>query len=71
MHNFYQYILAEMRLEFERRRQQPVTRGVWESGCKFQAEMLLIEDEDFMVPAYEEWVGLNLLERDDELKRRK
>jgi len=72
MQHFYQYILAQVRAKFERDRQQPVTHGVWESGCKFQAEMLLIEDPNVLkVPTYEEWLGMNLLERDDKLERRK
>jgi len=72
MHPFYQHILTQIRAKFEREREQPVTHGIWEAGCKFQAEMLLIEDPDILkIPTYEEWLGLNLLERDDELKRRK
>jgi len=70
--NPIEHLLSHIRVQFERRRQQPVTRGVWESRMKFYAEMRFVQDpDDFVVPTYEEWLGLNLLERDGELKRRK
>jgi hypothetical protein len=42
--------------------------GFWENCCKFQARLLLIERKGIVIPTWEEWVGINLLERDDQLR---
>jgi len=42
-----------------------------EDRCKFLAELMMLGlDRRVVVPTGEEWIGLNLLERDDHLKRR-
>ena len=67
----YQHILAQIRIDWERQRQQPVTQEILEIGYKFVAKMMLLDSDDLKIPYYEEWIGLNLLERDGELKNRK
>lgn len=44
-------------------------RRLWEDGCKAQARLLLSAAgrRRLQVPSYEEWVGLNLLDRDGEV----
>lgn len=43
----------------------------WEEGCKMQAKLLLatLGKRCLQVPTHEEWVGMHLLERDDQLTR--
>lgn len=43
-----------------------LTDGIIEAGLKFDAEMMLI-DKRLSVPTLDEWMGLALLERDDEI----
>ena len=47
----------------------PKTEGlVFEARCKFKAKMMLHEiGNRFLCPDQEEWIGLNLLERDGEI----
>lgn len=48
----------------------PSQRRFWEDGCKMAAKLLLSQygrDKRLAIPTEEEWVGLNLLERDDEI----
>ena len=41
-------------------------------GSKLAAQLLLCSiDRRIIVPSEEEWIGLNLLERDDELPQRR
>ena len=43
-----------------------------DADLKFQGEMLLSNrKKEIIVPTYEEWLGLNLLERDGEIRRKK
>ena len=45
-------------------------RRFWEEGCKSQARLLLSEigrGPRLIIPSEEEWIGINLLERDGEL----
>lgn len=45
-------------------------RKFWEEGCKMEAKLMLSEmgrSSLLRIPTEEEWVGLGLLERDDEL----
>jgi hypothetical protein len=43
-----------------------------ELGCKLSAKIMLADRmRRVCIPDVYEWVGVNLLERDDELKRRK
>lgn len=39
-----------------------------ENGLKFEADMALTERK-ITIPTRNEWIGINLLERDDELER--
>lgn len=41
----------------------------WEEGCKTQARILLhpIGKRAIIIPTQEEWIGINLLDRDGEL----
>lgn len=58
--------------EQERRNAWKPPTEVDESGMKFQAKMMLCDtSKRLSIPTVEEWVGLNLLERDDELIRGK
>jgi hypothetical protein len=43
------------------------SRKLREASAKFQAEMLLLGDDVVVIPTAEEWVGINLLERDGEI----
>jgi hypothetical protein len=41
-----------------------------ELGCKLAAKLLLQnKSKGIITPNYDEWIGVGLLERDDELKR--
>jgi hypothetical protein len=42
-------------------------RKLREASAKFQAEMLLLAGDVVVIPTAEEWVGINLLERDGEI----
>lgn len=43
-----------------------------ENWCKFAASILLCDiSKKIVIPTKEEWYGLNMLERDDELRRMK
>lgn len=42
-----------------------------ELGNKLAARLLLSSDSGIIVPSQDEWIGVNLLERDDELPERK
>ena len=44
----------------------PLSPGIREARLKFIAAMLLARRKGIVVPTYAEWVGVNLLERDDE-----
>ena len=42
-----------------------------EDGCKFQAQMMMLGlGKEIVIPTREEWIGFNLLERDDGLERK-
>lgn len=44
---------------------------IQELGCKLAAQILLADTlGGIVIPSEEEWIGLNLLERDDELRRK-
>lgn len=49
----------------------PMCRNILEARRKFLAAMMLIPDmrrpNEIIVPTESEWIGMNLLERDDEL----
>ena len=48
----------------------PSQRRFWEDGCKLQAKLLLSQygkSQRLAIPTDEEWIGIGLLERDDEL----
>jgi hypothetical protein len=72
---FLDYAL-EMLEGFRKHRADTRFRGpteIEEESCKFQAQVMLSEfsrdNRRIIVPTTEEWVGIHLLERDDELKR--
>ena len=52
--------------------QKPSNRTeIGDLGSKLAAQLLLTDDSRrIIIPSREEWIGLNLLERDDELERR-
>ncbi len=44
---------------------------IQELGCKLSAQILLADSlGGIVIPSEEEWIGLGLLERDDELRRK-
>lgn len=46
---------------------RPFAFSVKEPRLKFLAEMALVRDRRIVIPTREEWVGLNMLERDSEI----
>lgn len=49
-------------------RDTPRNKEIWEARCKFLAKILLIDSrKSIRPPTKEEWVGLNMLQRDGEL----
>lgn len=51
----------------------PIRTEVRDLGSKLAAQLLLCDrhTKKIVVPTREEWIGINLLSRDDELQRRK
>lgn len=48
----------------------PIGKTVDEDWCKFAAGIMLCDiSKKIIIPSYDEWIGLGLLERDDGLRR--
>ena len=67
MNNICMKQMGVLLLEIEPQPPPPMSRGILEVRRKFDAEMMMVRGGGIVVPTYDEWVGFNLLERDEEL----